>query len=63
MNDEVEIPPLSEVIEDPATSWWLRESLERALFRNPTDALNDAILLAALLEGHVRQVLKLDITD
>jgi hypothetical protein len=55
MKDEVELPSLSDVIEDPATSWWLRESLTRAMIRDPVDALNDALLLAQLLDNRLKE--------
>ena len=49
-----------DVLEDPATSEWLKSSLTAALLRDPVDALNDALVLAALLDDHLRRVLDLD---
>lgn len=60
MNEEVELPSIDEVIEDPSTSWWLKESVVRALTRDPVDALNDALLLAGLLDQRMRDLLDLD---
>lgn len=60
MTDEVELPSANEVIEDPTASWWLKESLTRALIRDPADALNDAVLLAAMLDQRLRRELDLD---
>ena len=55
-----EFPTADAVLDDPASSSWLRSSLLTALERDPVDALNDAIVLATLLEGHLRQVFALD---
>lgn len=55
-----EFPTADAVLEDPASSNWLRSSIRSALERDPVDALNDAIVLATLLEGHLRQVFALD---
>lgn len=60
MNEEVVLPSIDEVIEDPATSWWLQNAIGTALSRDPVDALNDALLLAGLLDNYARKVLKLD---
>jgi hypothetical protein len=48
------------VLADPATSYWLKSAIEAALARDPVDALNDALVLAAVLDGHVREVMGLD---
>lgn len=45
---------------DPASSTWLKSALQSALARDPVDALNDALVLAATLEAHLRSVLELD---
>jgi DNA polymerase III epsilon subunit-like protein len=60
MNEELVLPSLEEVIEDPATSCWLRDGIASALARDPVDALNDALMLAGLLDQHLRQVLELE---
>ena len=49
-----------DVLEDPATSEWLKSSLTAALRRDPVDALNDALVLAALLDTQLRKVLDLE---
>ena len=51
---------IAEVLADAATSAWLRAALRDALRRDPVDALNDALVLAALLEAHLREVLDLE---
>ncbi len=48
------------VLADPATSYWLKSAIEAALARDPVDALNDALVLAAVLDGWLRDVLGLD---
>jgi hypothetical protein len=48
-----------EILEDPAASDWLKTALRTALERDPVDALNDALLLAATLEERLRAVLDL----
>lgn len=60
MNDSVGIPSVEAIIRDPAASFWLKSNLETALERDPVDALNDAILLAALLDQRLRDKLGLD---
>lgn len=45
---------------DPASSSWLKSALQSALTRDPVDALNDALVLAATLEAHLRSVMELD---
>lgn len=62
MNEEVVLPSIDEVIEDPATSWWLKDGITSALSRDPVAALNDALMLAGLLDNRLRQVLDLDRT-
>lgn len=42
------------VIADDTTSEWLRAALQVALQRDPVDALNDALLLAGLLDERLR---------
>lgn len=42
------------VIADGTTSEWLRAALQSALQRDPVDSLNDALLLAGLLEERLR---------
>jgi hypothetical protein len=54
-------PAAAEVLNDTAASKWLKAALQDALQRDPVDALNDALLLAAILEVHLREVLDLEI--
>ena len=64
MNPPAELP--DEVLEaqvvlaDPSTSFWLKSAIEAALTRDPVDALNDALVLAAVLDGHLREVFGLN---
>jgi len=55
----VPVAEVAEVLSDQAASEWLKESLERALLRDPVDALNDALLLASVLETQLRAVFDL----
>jgi hypothetical protein len=55
----IPVSAVTEVLEDHAASNWLRESLEKALSRDPVDALNDALLLASVLEAQLRAVFDL----
>lgn len=38
------------ILRDQSASYWLKESLERSLVRDPLDALNDAEILAEILK-------------
>jgi hypothetical protein len=51
---------IADVLADAATSGWLKSALRDALRRDPVDALNDALVLAAVLEAHLREVLDLE---
>jgi uncharacterized protein (DUF2336 family) len=51
---------IADVLADPAASDWLKSTLIAALRRDPVDALNDALVLAALLDSHLREVLDLE---
>jgi hypothetical protein len=53
-------PTAAEVLADGATSEWLKSALRDALRRDPVDALNDALVLGAVLEAHLREVLDLE---
>lgn len=48
------------ILTDAASSVWMRSALESALKRDPVDAVNDALALAAVLEAHLRAQLGLD---
>ena len=43
-----------DILEDPAASEWLKSALRSAAARDPVDALNDALVLAATLEDRLR---------
>jgi hypothetical protein len=58
--EDVSEAAIAEVLADAATSAWLKAALRDALRRDPVDALNDALALAALLEAHLREVLDLE---
>jgi hypothetical protein len=47
------------ILADPAASDWLKSALKSAAARDPIDALNDALVLAATLEERLRQELDL----
>jgi hypothetical protein len=53
-------PTADEVLDDAAASKWLKAALREALLRDPVDALNDALVLATVLEAHLREELDLD---
>jgi hypothetical protein len=57
--EEAVVPDMAEILADPACSKWLKASLESAARRDPVDALNDALVLAAVLERRLRTVLDL----
>jgi hypothetical protein len=57
-------PEGEEILDDPSASDWLKESITTLMVtilleRDPVDALNDALLLAATLEERLRAVLDL----
>jgi hypothetical protein len=54
------VPAVTEILTDRAASAWLKDSLERALERDPVDALNDALLLASVLDAQLRAVFGLE---
>jgi hypothetical protein len=54
------VAAITEILADRAASAWLKESLERALTRDPVDALNDALLLASVLDAQLRAVFDLE---
>ena len=63
MNDVISDPAVEEVKSDDSASDWLKAALRTALERDPVDALNDALALAAALEGRLRSVLGLEEED
>lgn len=50
---------VEEVLNDSATSYWLKSALQTSLERDPVDALNDTLILAAVLDLHLRVALGL----
>lgn len=61
MNSMSDISPTAtQVLSDRTASSWLRSALQSALDRDPVDALNDALLLAAVLDVHLRNELGLE---
>lgn len=53
------VPTVETILADNAASSWIRLALESALTRDPVDALNDALALAAALDTHLRITLGL----
>ena len=51
------LPPIPEILADPAASSWLKNALREALSRDPVDAANDAEILAKLLDRRCREIL------
>jgi len=47
-------PTVGDILADEAASAWIRSALKSALERDPVDALNDALVLAAALDAHLR---------
>ena len=48
------------LLTDGTSSEWLKSALGTALQRDPVDALNDALLLAGVLEERLRLLFDLD---
>ncbi len=48
------------ILADQASSSWIRSALMSALERDPVDALNDALVLAAALDVELRRKLELE---
>jgi hypothetical protein len=55
-----DLPPIEEILDDRAASFWLKAALRSALTRDPVDAANDADILARLLEGRCHSILDND---
>lgn len=53
------LPNSHELLSDPQASEWLKSALKSAAERDPIDALNDALVLAATLEERLRRELDL----
>jgi hypothetical protein len=50
---------VEDVLADQAVSAWLKSALQSAIERDPVDALNDALVLSAILDTHLRVQLDL----
>jgi hypothetical protein len=59
MSAATPLPNSQEILADPAASEWLKVALKSAIERDPVDALNDALVLAATLEDRLRRELDL----
>jgi hypothetical protein len=59
MNATLPLPKSEAILADPETSEWLKSALQSAATRDPIDALNDALVLAATLEERLRRELDL----
>jgi hypothetical protein len=59
MNATSPLPNSHAILEDPKASDWLKAALMSAATRDPIEALNDALVLAATLEGRLRSELDL----
>ena len=59
MSAATPLPNSQEILADPAASEWLKLALKSAIERDPVDALNDALVLAATLEDRLRRELDL----
>ena len=54
------LPKVQNILDDPAASDWLKSALINALARDPVDALNDALVLAQVLDDRLREEFALD---
>jgi hypothetical protein len=59
MNATSPLPSSRGILSDPEASEWLKSAFKSAAERDPVDALNDALLLAATLEERLRSELDL----
>jgi len=59
-SDAPALRSIEEVLADPGTSYWLKAAIFSLSQRDPVDALNDALVLAALLEARMRTALGID---
>ena len=60
MSTPIAAPGVEHVLSDPAASHWLKAAVRDSMERDPTDALNDALALAGVLEERLRQVMGLE---
>ena len=57
------LPPIPEILSDPAASSWLKNALQEALSRDPIDAANDAEVLAELLDRRCCEIFSQSVAD
>ena len=55
MNATAPLSNSEAILSDPGASEWLKSALRSAAMRDPIDALNDAIVLAAALDERLRR--------
>lgn len=46
----------SVILNDPASSFWLKEAVVQSLRRDPVDALDDAEVLVEVLKGRLQEL-------
>ncbi len=51
------------LMKDPATSFWLKRSLAKALDRDPVDAFHDAQVLCRIVTNRASEVLESALTQ
>ena len=51
--EDTTMPTIAEIIQDPRASAWLKQSLIDAVLHDPQDALEDALILVALLSAEI----------
>lgn len=54
---------IAAVVAHPGTSYWLKEALNRALDRDPVDAVDDAEALLQLLAGRTHALFDRALSD
>ncbi len=59
MNATTPLATSEAILADPQASEWLKSALKSATERDPIDAFNDALVLAATLEERLRRELDL----
>lgn len=57
LRDPSDSPETEKILKDPAASHWLKQALSSALLRDPVDAINDAEVLARVLDERCRSIL------
>jgi len=49
---------ITELMNDPSTSYWLKDSIKSALTRDIVDALTDAEMLVSILQQKCQEILE-----